>query len=144
MFGEEVRVVIQSPHIEPAYHSPNEMSPGNPAETSQKEKPEKNTLGVFARILNGLKGRGLQENELQTKTETEAHTEASAVLPTDDDLSSDIPSLAVISLNGQSLDGNVFETGSFQLVSNAGQVFPADTVIEKNGTAKFPKNRFTR
>jgi len=141
-------VVIQSPHIETAYHSPNEMAPGNPVETSQKEKPEKNTLGVFAKILNGLQGRGLQgrglqEQGLQTKTETEAPTDASAVLPSDDDLSSDIPSLAAISLNGQSLDGNVFETGSFQLVSNAGQVFPADTVIEKTGQQNSLKTGFS-
>jgi flagellar hook-length control protein FliK len=52
-------VVIQlSPHTEPA-HIPEASQPASGATFAQKPKGDKNTLGVFAKILAGLTGRGL-------------------------------------------------------------------------------------
>jgi flagellar hook-length control protein FliK len=47
------------------------QSPGVPgAEESHKSKSEKNSLGVFAKILAGLEGRGLQDRNSLRKTGT--------------------------------------------------------------------------
>ena len=49
-------VIVTTPHTEPAQASQNAQN-----EIPQKFKPEKNGIGVFAKILAGLTNRGLQK-----------------------------------------------------------------------------------
>jgi len=119
-------VVILSPQVEAAQHHINE-APSGPAEVSQKHKSEKNTLGVFAKLLAGLRGNIPKDNAALDLEEKGLLIQTGAEVSVDSSETDDLLLLSIANEKGIRTEKTVSET---------------DSLIEKTSSLSFPNTVF--